>query len=174
MILGLALVMSSADTLINAVSSIVAVDLRRFAPQAKGRSLLRAARWSVPILGLPVLAIASQGYSVLYLFLIADMVCAAVAFPVFYGLYSGRHDGRTAVLAGVAGLIAGAAVVPDPGFGGESLLGSFLLPGLVPASLLGSFLLAGLVPVAVSLILAPRRTRFDFGALGTSVQLIRD
>ncbi len=174
MILGLALVMSSADTLINAVSSIVAVDLRRFAPQAKGRSLLRAARWSVPILGLPVLAIASQGYSVLYLFLIADMVCAAVAFPVFYGLYSDRHDGRTAILAGVAGLIAGAAVFPDPGFGGESLLSSFLLPDLVPASLLGSFLLAGLVPVAVSLILAPRRTRFDFGALGASVQLIRD
>ena len=144
-ILGLALVMSSADTLLNGISSLVAVDLGRAVLRAQERFLLRAARIATLILALPLVLIASQGYSVLYLFLVADLVCAAAAFPVFYGLYSERYTGLAAMLGTLAGLVAGAFVFPDP--------------AMTRGSLLGAFILATGVSVAVSLALTPWRSR---------------
>jgi len=91
--LGLALVMSSADTTLNALSSIVAVDIGRLLPHADTTTLLRLARWLSVFVAIPVTQIAAQGYSVLYLFLLADLLCAAATFPVFYGLFSARHLG---------------------------------------------------------------------------------
>ena len=32
--------------------------------------------------------VASKGFSILYLFLLADLLCCAAVFPVFYGFYS--------------------------------------------------------------------------------------
>ncbi len=43
-IVGLALVMSSADTLLNGISSIIAVDLRRAVPEVQTGFLLRVSR----------------------------------------------------------------------------------------------------------------------------------
>lgn len=159
-ILGLTLVMSSADTLLNGLASLVAVDLRRALPGVRARSLLRISRWSTVALALPLLLIASQGYSVLYLFLLADLVCAAAAFPVFYGLYSDRYTGRAAIWAMLAGLVAGGLLFPDP--------------AMTRGSLLGAFAAAALVPVAVSFVLTPRRRTFDLGSLAETVRSIRD
>ncbi|MGV8677820.1 sodium:solute symporter, partial [Pseudomonas aeruginosa] len=64
--LGLSLVMSTADTAISAVSSIIAVDLRRLMPNAKSMTMKRLARWLVLLMAIPVMIVASQGYSVLY------------------------------------------------------------------------------------------------------------
>lgn len=158
--LGLALVMSSADTAISAVSSIVAVDARRLLPDASPQRLMRYARWLVLLLAVPVMIVAAQGYSVLYLFLLADLLCSAAAFPVFYGLYDRRLDGRTAFAATLAGLAAGLALFPAP--------------GAALTWLLESFLVAALVPVAVMWILPRvlprRRVDFDFATLEHSVQ----
>jgi Na+/proline symporter len=159
-VLGLALVMSSADTVINAIASLVAVDLRRAMPEARPEFLLRASRWAVFVLAVPVLVVAAQGYSVLYLFLLADLLCAAAVFPVFYGLYSERYDGRTAAWSTAAGLVAGGLLFPDP--------------AMTRGSLLGSFLLAAFVPVVVSLIFGPRRVTFDLGSLRGAVRAIRE
>jgi sodium/pantothenate symporter len=159
-ILGLALVMSSADSLLNGLASIVAVDLRRAMPGVRASSLLRISRWSTVALALPLLLIASQGYSVLYLFLLADLVCAAAAFPVFYGLYSERYTGRAAIWSTLAGLAAGGLLFPDP--------------DMTRGSLLGAFAAAALVPVAVSLVLTPRRSTFDLESLAGAARSIRD
>jgi Na+/proline symporter len=160
LVLGLALVMSSADTIINAVASIIAVDLGRAMPALGGRQLIGLARLLIVIAALPVVVVAAQGYSVLYLFLLADLLCAAVAFPVFLGLYSRPYDGRAAVVSIVAGLAAGGAIFPDP--------------SLQTGHLLGSFLLAFTVPVLVSLaFLTMRRPAdFDFTILQTAVRRI--
>lgn len=151
--LGLSLVMSSADTAISAVASLVAVDLRRLWPTARSATLMRGARGAVCLLALPVLLASAQGYDVLYLFLLADLLCSAAAFPVFFGLYSARYDGRSALIALLAGLAAG--------------LSRFPAPHEVADHLLEAFLLAALVPVGVSLLLmARRRARaFDFDRL---------
>src|SRR3546814_12460669 len=65
--LGLALVMSTADTAISAVSSIIAVDVRRLAPQIQKSTLMGLSRWLFFLLAIPVVIVAAQGYSVLSL-----------------------------------------------------------------------------------------------------------
>ena len=161
--LGLALVMSTADTTISAVSSIIAVDVRRLAPAISTRKLMALSRWLIFLLAIPVMIVAAQGYSVLYLFLLADLFCSAAAFPVFFGLFNRRHNGNTAVISTVCGLIAGIAFFPAP--------------GEKPVYLLESFLLAALVPLIVSLILLwlKRSTvQFDFTRLKHGVQVLDD
>ncbi|UXZ53636.1 sodium:solute symporter family protein [Halomonas sp. 7T] len=157
--LGLALVMSSADSTISATSSIIAVDMGRLIPTASDTTLMSLARWLIVLAAIPITWVASQGYSVLYLFLLADLLCSAAAFPVFFGLFYRRYTGLNAVISTALGLVAGLAMFPAPG-------GS-------TATLLESFLLAALVPVAASLLLLrilPSRPAYDFGLLHTAVR----
>lgn len=161
--LGLALVMSSADTAISAVSSLIAVDLRRLIPHAGTSTLMRLSRSLIFLLAIPVVVVATQGYSVLYLFLLADLLCSAAAFPVFYGLFSRRHDGVSATVGTACGLVCGLMLFPAPGEQATHLLESFVL--------------AAVVPVAVTLLLGRlRRQRdFDFDQLAAAVhRLSRD
>jgi len=157
--LGLALVMSSADTTINAISSIVAVDVGRLLPHVSSATLMRLARWLSVLLALPVMLVAAQGYSVLYLFLLADLLCAAAVFPVFYGLFSARHGGFDATAGTLAGLLAGLYLFPAP--------------DAPPTWLLESFLLAALTPVAVIALLRcirPARPAFDLDSLAGTIR----
>lgn len=130
--LGLSLVMSSADTAISAITSILTVDARRLLPKASASQLMRLARVSVLVLAVPVWVVSAKGYSVLYLFLLADLLCSAAAFPVFFGLYSQRCSGRVALIATLAGLGAGLWKFPGPNQPMDGLLASFLLAALVP------------------------------------------
>lgn len=157
--LGLALVMASSDTAISAVSSLIAVEGARLMPAARPPQLLKRSRWLVLLLAVPVVLVAAQGYSVLYLFLFADLLCAAAAFPVFFGMYSRRHDGFDALVATLGGLAAGLALFPLPGQPLDTLLESFLLAALVPVALTG-------------LLRMVRRDRqpFDLGTLDATVQ----
>ena len=157
--LGLALVMSSADTTISAVSSIVAVDVGRLLPETSTAALMRLSRWLILLLAIPVMIVAAQGYSVLYLFLLADLLCAAAAFPVFYGLFSARHNGFDATAGTLGGLAAGLLLFP--------------LPDEPPTYLLESFLAAALAPVAIIVLLRivrPVRKPFDLASLASSIR----
>lgn len=155
-LLGLGLVMSSADTLLNGIASIVAVDLRRAVPGSQTGFLLRTSRIATVLLAFPLLWIAAQGYSVLYLLLLADLVCAAAVFPVFYGLYSERYTGLAAMVGTLAGLVAGGLLFPNPDMTGGNLLGAFAAAAAVSA--------------VISLVLTPRRKTFDLGALSRAVR----
>ncbi|WP_442597407.1 sodium:solute symporter family protein [Parapusillimonas sp. JC17] len=157
--LGLALVMSTADTVISAVSSLIAVDVRRVAPHVSRPTLMRLSRWLIFLLAIPVIIAAAQGYSVLYLFLLADLLCCAAAFPVFFGLFNPRHNGRIAFVSTACGLLAGLALFPAPGDRPEYLLESFLLAVFVPA-----------IVTLVSLRLLRTAAEFDFGRLNTAVR----
>jgi Na+/proline symporter len=114
--LALLLVMSSMDTLLNGISSALSADLAHFKPEWGGRTILRFSRATTALLIAPAIAIASQGYSVLYLFFIADLVCAAAVFPIFYGLYSKRVGQSAVVIAIVVGIIVGALFFPKSNF----------------------------------------------------------
>ena len=133
--LGLALVMSSADTAISAVTSLIAVDAHRFFPRLSSSALIRLSHWSMVVLVIPVWFTAAKGLSVLYLFLLADLLCSAAAFPVFYGLYSRRVTGTQATLSTLAGLAAGLYLFPAASGPMDYLLESFLVAALVPALL---------------------------------------
>jgi Na+/proline symporter len=125
LVLGLALVMSSMDTVLNGVASLVATDLARLRPGVSTGQLLRWSKIVTAVLPVPAIYLASQGYSVLYLFFIADMVCAAAVFPIFLGMYAKRLTGPAAAASIVLGLVVGTLFFPDPGFTRGSLLMSF-------------------------------------------------
>lgn len=133
LMLALALVMSSADTAINAMAAVFTVDIARFYPMLTPQRLRLCARILIGIICVAVILIAAQGYSVLYLFLLADLVCAAAVFPTFYGLYTSRLSGRDAAIAVLAGIAAGGLLFPDPAFTRGNLLLSFVAALLVPA-----------------------------------------
>ncbi len=142
-LLGLTLVMSSADTVLNALASLLVVDLRQVWSAPSASSLLRTARWTTAGLAVPVFVIAAQGYSVLYLFLVADLVCAAAVVPVFGGLLSGRVTNRAALVGTVAGLVVGGALFPAPGSATPQLLPAFAAALLGPTVVVGLFRLRG-------------------------------
>jgi Na+/proline symporter len=157
--LGLALVMSSADTTISAASSMIAVDGGRLLPRTSDARLMRLSRWLILALAVPVTFVAAQGYSVLYLFLLADLFCCAAAFPVFFGLFNRRFDGRAAVLATVGGLAAGLVMFPAPGDALNTLMESFLLATFTPV-----------VVALILLLVLPAPKRFDFAVLSTGAR----
>ncbi|MEO1621423.1 MAG: Na+/proline symporter, partial [Cyanobacteria bacterium J06632_3] len=65
-LLAIALVMSSLDTLLNGISAVFTVDLLQISNQPK--QVLFISRILTILVGLPAVIIAAQGYSVLYLF----------------------------------------------------------------------------------------------------------
>ncbi len=157
---GLALIMSSADSIISGLNSILVVDLHRLIPKLDGDTLLKTSRWLIVLMSLPVMFVAAQGYSILYLFLLADLLCCAAAFPVFFGFYSSRYQSFNAGLSIIGGLVAGLLFFP--------------LPGEPPLYLMESFVLAAFVPVVISLalLLLPTTKRFDFNSLAQRVKKI--
>lgn len=172
MVLALALVMSSLDTLLNGIASAVTSDLARFKPDLKSASLLGSSRAITIVLIVPAILIASQEYSVLYLFFIADMVCAAALFPVFWGLYSTRFTGGGALAASIAGLAAGALFFPTREV--PYAIGWIIdLSDTWPSQLVVSFGTALGASIVVSLILTALRTgAYDFAQLRQRVRLI--
>ncbi|MCU0526562.1 MAG: Na+/proline symporter [Elainella sp. Prado103] len=138
LVLALALVMSTLSSLLNGIASVFTTDLIRLFPQMRSSGLLQASRFLTIAIGLPAIWIAAQGYDVLYLFLLADMVCAGAFLPVVCGFYARRLTGSIAWIAAILGILAGALFFPKPDFtpwlnipGGGELLVSFAAPIVV-------------------------------------------
>lgn len=171
LVLAIALVMSSMDTLLNGIASTVISDLANIRSDWTTVRLFRSTRWVTALVALPAVWIASQGYSVLYLFLVADLVCAGALFPVFYGLFARRFSGTAAVTATAAGTAVGVLYFPKPDFSplfNIPFAGSFLL----------SFCAALIVSTVVAVawhriaILIGKATHYDFAILSQRVTLI--
>lgn len=135
MVLAIALVMGNTDSLLNGMVSVVTVDVRRLWPTMSEHTLLTLAKFLTVLFALAAMTLASAGFSVLYLFLIADLICAGVAFPVFYGMFSPGVGKRIALIAALFGIAAGAVLFPDPSFTRGDLGLSFLAALVVPAVL---------------------------------------
>jgi len=180
MVLALILVMSSMDTLLNGIASIFTSDLPRMRPDLKGRRLLTSSRLITTAFIIPVMVIGFLFDSVLYLFLIADLVCTAAVVPVFLGLYVRRFTGTMVVVSSVLGMAAGALFFPT-----KSLAGWWSFQGLTDVwhilasgNTLASFLVAVVVSTTATIILAlfARRATaaegYDFDELASRVQLL--
>ena len=144
-VLGVALVASSVDTLETGLFSLVAAE----AP----RMTLSRARLVTVALMVPAVVVAFQGHSVLRLFLIADLLCAGVVVPLLAGLWP-RATSAGAVsgaVAGLAGAVLGGAVVEGSLAEGLRLA---TIPGAVPtlAPFVGALGLSAVVTVGVSLL----------------------
>ncbi len=139
-VLAFALVMSSIDSSVNGMVSTITSwkGVDRDDP-----SLLRRAQILTVIIGMGAVLIGSRGYSVLYLFLVANLISSAFAFPLLFGLFNSSIKGRGAMTAGFSGLILGAPFFPAPDFTSWSGL---------PAEMLIAYLTALAVSTLLSLI----------------------
>ncbi len=155
-ILGLALTISTVDTLVNAISSLIVVD-GKAALELNNRKKINYFKFSkyvILILSLISFFIASKGFDILYLFLLADLFCCAFVFTIFYSFFDKRINEKKAYFSIIIGLIGGLVLFPSPDFS-KSLLVGFLLSKelfttFINQSLLFlSFLIATFLPVVV-------------------------
>lgn len=112
-LLALLLVMSTADTLFNAMASIVTTDLPRMLDDPTDRTLTWGARGLTVVVALAAIYVSLHARSVLRLFLLADLLGVAVMVPLLYGLYSERPAGPDVVFSSVVGLAVGLAFFPN-------------------------------------------------------------
>ena len=126
-ILGLALTISTVDTLVNAISSLFVVDGKATFNLDKKTNYLKLSKFFIIFLSLIAFFIASKGFDILYLFLLADLFCCAFVLTVFYSFYNKRINEKTAYISIIVGLIAGIMIFPFPDFS-KSLLVGVLLP----------------------------------------------
>ena len=153
-ILGLSLTISTVDTLINAISSLIIVDGKATFNLNKKTDYLKFSKYLIVGLSIIAFIIASKGFSVLYLFLLADLFCCAFVLTVFYSFYNKKLDEKTAYTSIIVGLIIGFFLFPVPDFSKSLLVGIMvpieLFPTIISQSLLFiSFLTATFIPMLI-------------------------
>ena len=126
-ILGLALTISTIDTLINAISSLIVVDGKATFKFKHKVNYLNFSKYIIIILSLISFFVASKGFDILYLFLLADLFCCSFVLTVFYSFYNKKINESTAYLSIIIGLIGGFLLFPTPNFS-KSLLVGILIP----------------------------------------------
>ena len=153
-ILGLALTISTVDTLVNAISSLIVVDGKATFNLDKKINYLNLSKYVILFLSFISFIVASKGFDILYLFLLADLFCCAFVLTVFYSFYNKNIKEKNAYISIIIGLIGGFLMFPAPDFS-KSLLVGILLPKelftpIVSQSLLFlSFVIATFLPLLV-------------------------
>ena len=153
-ILGLALTISTVDTLVNAISSLIVVDGKATFNLDKKMNYLNLSKYVILFLSFISFIVASKGFDILYLFLLADLFCCAFVLTVFYSFYNKNIKEKNAYISIIIGLIGGFLMFPAPDFS-KSLLVGVLLPKelftpIVSQSLLFlSFVIATFLPLLV-------------------------
>ena len=138
--LGLALTISTVDTLVNAISSLFVVDGKATFNLNKKTDYLKLSKYFIIFLSVIAFIVASKGYDVLYLFLLADLFCCAFVLTVFLSFYNKSIDEKTAYASIIVGLIGGFLLFPFPDFS-KSLLVGILLPKEIFATFVAQQLL---------------------------------
>ena len=153
-ILGLALTISTIDTLVNAISSLIVVD-GRAVYKLKGKTdYLKLSKYIIIILSLIAFLIASKGFDILYLFLLADLFCCAFVLTTFYSFFDTRIDEKIAYFSIIIGLLGGVLLFPSPDFSKSLLVGLILskdlfTPFINQSLLFLSFIIATFLPLVV-------------------------
>ena len=161
-ILGLVLTISTVDTLVNAISSLIVVDGKATFNLNKKTNYFNFSKYVILFLSLISFIVASKGFDILYLFLLADLFCCAFVLTVFYSFYDKSINEKVAYLSIIIGLIGGFLIFPTPDFSKSLLVGILmptdLFPPFVTQSLLFlSFVVATLLPL---LILKVKKSRY--------------
>ena len=152
--LGLALTISTVDTLVNAISSLFVVDGKATFNLNKKTDYLKLSKYFIIFLSIIAFIVASKGYDVLYLFLLADLFCCAFVLTVFLSFYNKSIDEKKAYTSIIVGLIGGFLLFPFPDFS-KSLLVGILFPKEIFAPFIAqqllflSFVIATFLPMLI-------------------------
>ena len=171
LVCALMLAMSTLDTLMNGLASGLAADLAGIG--VRRNTLMLLARGVTVVLAIPAIIVASQGFSVLYVFLIADLLGAAIAVPMLIGLYSSRMPGWAVLLAGGVGIVIGALFYPKP-----DLISPWAITAPTGGQMFWAFASALVVSSAICAVvillrrIASPQQQYNFSTLRSDVQLI--
>lgn len=143
LLLTIALVASTVDTLQNGLAAIVVTE-------RPGIGLMGGRLATVAVTAVATL-VAFQGFSVLRLFLVADLLCSATVIPALLGLWSRATPAGavTGALAGLAGAFGYGLAVG--GSAGEAVQVATFADGLSLAPFAAALICSGVVAVVVSL-----------------------
>jgi len=149
LILSLTLVLSSLDTLIASISSLFVIHSNKF---IKKKNINNFYIVGGVILAGSAFYISSKGMSVLYLFLLADLLCCAAAIPIFYGFYNKKIKHYDVFKAILFGIILGLLLFPSLDFSKSLLVGALFDKSIFPVIisnylLFWSFIVALLSPI---------------------------
>ena len=149
-LLAISLTISSIDTLMNAISSLIIVDGKNIINTSF--NFVYLSKIIIILLSSIAFIIASKGLSILYLFLLADLFCCAAAVTTFYNFYKKIINQKTALFSIMIGLISGLLFFPNTNFSASLLVGGILpsdyFPLIITNNLLFlSFFTSTLFPV---------------------------
>ena len=154
LILALALTLSTIDTLINAISSLIIIDGKELNKFLSGREIKDKSNKLILLLCVIVFIFASKGYSILYLFLFADLLCCAAVVTIFYGFFKKKINTRLSLVSIILGLSSGLLFFPSQNFQSSLLVGNIMSlenfsPIVLSNLLFISFFVAIIVPLVI-------------------------
>ncbi len=126
LVLALSLTLSTIDTLINAISSLIIVNGNQINKSLEGKDNNKKVNLIIVILCIIVFFLASKGFSILYLFLLADLLCCAAVITIFYGFFNKKIDSILASSSIIAGLLFGLLFFPSQNFQSSILVGNLI------------------------------------------------
>ncbi|MDA9624050.1 sodium:solute symporter [Pelagibacteraceae bacterium] len=126
LILAMSLTLSTIDTLINAISSLLIVDGGQINKNLSGKEIKGKSNLIILLLSILVFVLASKGYSILYLFLLADLLCCAAVITIFYGFLNKKINSKLAASSIFSGLIFGLLFFPSMDFQSSILVGNLI------------------------------------------------
>ena len=179
--LAVVLVMSSMDTLLNGIASIITADLPRLKPSLPTTHLLKVARIVTAVLIIPAALIGYAFDSVLYLFLIADLVCAGAMVPTFSGLWLSKIRGTHAAISSILGISTGALFFPKSDLSGwwtwDALSEFWHI--LASGNLLASFTIAIIISTSCTLVFSiwsrfAKTEDFEFKELSNQIKALEN
>ena len=154
LVLALALTLSTIDTLINAISSIIIINGNEINKFLSGREIKNKSNKLILLICVIVFVLASKGYSILYLFLFADLLCCAAVVTVFYGFFKKKINTRLSLVSIILGLSSGLLFFPSQNFQSSLLVGNIMSvdnfsPIILSNLLFISFIVAIIVPLVI-------------------------
>jgi Na+/proline symporter len=126
LILAMSLTLSTIDTLINAISSLLIINGDQINKKLIGKNVKGKANVLILLLSIIVFLLASKGYSILYLFLLADLLCCAAVITIFYGFFNNKINLKLAAYSIICGLIFGLLFFPSQNFQSSILVGNLI------------------------------------------------
>ena len=96
-----------------------------------------------------VFILASKGYSILYLFLLADLLCCAAVITIFYGFFNKKVNSKLAASSIICGLVSGLLFFPSMNFQSSILVGNLISKDLFNFFITGNLLF---ISFAISIV----------------------
>ncbi len=162
-VLALALTLSTIDTLINSISSIFIVNGNQINKLIFGKSVKDKTNYIIILICVLVFILASKGYSILYLFLLADLFCCAAVVIIFYGFFNKKINSKLSYLSILSALVLGILFFPSMDFQTSILVGN-----LLPLELFSPIITANLLFISFTVAITVQLLLITFYSLRSS------